>query len=71
MVNQRLAYCYVRHDRRRKFLADNNLEASMSRKGNCHDNAAVVSVKCISLIQINLPAFKRCRIIMGGYQIAS
>ncbi len=27
----------------RKFLADNNLEASMSRKGNCHDNAVAES----------------------------
>jgi putative transposase len=27
----------------RKFLSDNNLEASMSRKGNCHDNAVAES----------------------------
>ena len=27
----------------RKFLADHNLEASMSRKGNCHDNAVAES----------------------------
>ena len=27
----------------RKFLKDNNLEASMSRKGNCHDNAVAES----------------------------
>jgi len=27
----------------RKFLADNNLEASMSRRGNCHDNAVAES----------------------------
>lgn len=27
----------------RKFLADNDLEASMSRKGNCHDNAVAES----------------------------
>lgn len=27
----------------RKFLAENNLEASMSRKGNCHDNAVAES----------------------------
>jgi len=27
----------------RKFLQDNNLEASMSRKGNCHDNAVAES----------------------------
>ena len=26
-----------------KFLADNNLEASMSRRGNCHDNAVAES----------------------------
>lgn len=27
----------------RRFLKDNNLEASMSRKGNCHDNAVAES----------------------------
>lgn len=27
----------------RKFLADNNLEPSMSRRGNCHDNAVAES----------------------------
>lgn len=27
----------------RKFLADHNLEASMSRRGNCHDNAVAES----------------------------
>lgn len=27
----------------RKFLEDNNLEASMSRRGNCHDNAVAES----------------------------
>lgn len=27
----------------RKFLTDNNLEASMSRRGNCHDNAVAES----------------------------
>ena len=27
----------------RKFLADNNLEASMRRRGNCHDNAVAES----------------------------
>lgn len=27
----------------RRFLTDNNLEASMSRKGNCHDNAVAES----------------------------
>lgn len=27
----------------RKFLIDNNLEASMSRRGNCHDNAVAES----------------------------
>lgn len=27
----------------RKFLKDNNLEASMSRRGNCHDNAVAES----------------------------
>lgn len=27
----------------RKFLVDNNLEASMSRRGNCHDNAVAES----------------------------
>lgn len=27
----------------RKFLAENNLEASMSRRGNCHDNAVAES----------------------------
>jgi putative transposase len=27
----------------RKFLSDHNLEASMSRRGNCHDNAVVES----------------------------
>ncbi len=27
----------------RKFLSDNNLEASMSRRGNCHDNAVAES----------------------------
>ena len=27
----------------RKFLKDHNLEASMSRRGNCHDNAVAES----------------------------
>jgi putative transposase len=27
----------------RKFLDDHNLEASMSRRGNCHDNAVAES----------------------------
>lgn len=27
----------------RKFVSENNLEASMSRKGNCHDNAVAES----------------------------
>ena len=27
----------------RKFLSDHNLEASMSRRGNCHDNAVAES----------------------------
>jgi putative transposase len=28
---------------RRKFVSDNNLELSMSRRGNCHDNAVAES----------------------------
>jgi len=43
----------------RKFLNANNLEASMSRRGNCHDNAVAESFfSCLKTERIKKKRFK-------------
>lgn len=43
----------------RKFVKDNNLEASMSRRGNCHDNAVAESFfSCLKTERIKRKIYK-------------